>query len=149
MRLGLLILILACLAFLGTPVCGCSARGGAYAAAMKSDLKNLASAQEIHLADHGRYSSTVESIELVPSDGVTVTIEWAGDRGWAARAVHSSLYGPYAGADCVAAVGSGGVIPATTLKGREPTDAAPIACDLDGWRVNQSRLDRLRWRIGE
>jgi len=50
------------------------ARTRAYVAAMKSDLKNLASQQEIYYSDEYSYTSSVSALAFTPSDGVTVNI---------------------------------------------------------------------------
>jgi len=75
-----------------TPFVRCSGGGRAlaYRAAMKSDLKNLESQQEIYFSDHGAYSARVEDLAFVSSDGVHVTMH-ATDEGWAARATHDAL----------------------------------------------------------
>ena len=50
------------------------ARTRAYVAAMKSDLKNLASQQEIYYSDEYSYTSSVSALAFTPSDGATVNI---------------------------------------------------------------------------
>ena len=57
---------------------------------MKSDLKNLASQQEIYYADHYSYTSTASDLTFVSSEGVTVGIA-ASSSGWSATATHSAL----------------------------------------------------------
>ena len=49
-------------------------REKAYFAAMKSDLKNLASQQEIYYSDAYSYSSDTANLAFTNSDGVTVII---------------------------------------------------------------------------
>jgi prepilin-type N-terminal cleavage/methylation domain-containing protein len=65
-------------------------REKAYFAAMKSDLKNLASQQEIYYADNYAYTNSATALTFVSSEGVTVTIA-ASASGWAASATHSAL----------------------------------------------------------
>ena len=67
-------------------------REKAYFAAMKSDLKNLASQQEIYYSDTYAYSATPADLAFTNSDGVTVTItiSTAAD-GWNATATHAAL----------------------------------------------------------
>ena len=48
-------------------------REKAYFAAMKSDLKNLASQQEIYYSDEYSYTGNVTSLGFVQSDGVVIT----------------------------------------------------------------------------
>ncbi len=65
-------------------------REKAYFAAMKSDLKNLASQQEIYYSDTYAYTSNTTSLAFVSSEGVNVAIS-GGTDGWAAAATHSAL----------------------------------------------------------
>ncbi|MHB1193342.1 MAG: type IV pilin protein [Longimicrobiales bacterium] len=65
-------------------------REKAYFAAMKSDVKNLASQQEIYYADNYVYTTATAALAFTNSEGVTVTIQ-AGTSGWAAQATHSAL----------------------------------------------------------
>ena len=65
-------------------------REKAYFAAMKSDLKNLASQQEIYYSDAYSYSSVVSDLAFTNSDGVTVTIA-ASNSGWSGTATHAAL----------------------------------------------------------
>ena len=67
-------------------------REKAYFAAMKSDLKNLASQEEIYYADHYSYSQSTTDLAFTNSEGVTVTIA-ASSSGWSASATHSALGG--------------------------------------------------------
>ena len=66
-------------------------REKAYFAAMKSDLKNLASQQEIYYSDNYAYSSSVGDLGFVNSDGVIVAIASVSSSGWAASATHAAL----------------------------------------------------------
>jgi prepilin-type N-terminal cleavage/methylation domain-containing protein len=65
-------------------------REKAYFAAMKSDLKNLASQQEIYYSDDYSYSAVAANLAFTNSDGVTVTIA-ASSSGWSASAWHAAL----------------------------------------------------------
>lgn len=65
-------------------------REKAYFAAMKSDLKNLASQQEIYYSDEYSYSSDASALAFTNSDGVTVTIG-ASSSGWTGTATHAAL----------------------------------------------------------
>jgi len=67
-------------------------REKAYFAAMKSDLKNLASQQEIYYSDSYAYTSSTPDLAFTNSDGVTVTIA-ASSSGWSASATHAALGG--------------------------------------------------------
>jgi prepilin-type N-terminal cleavage/methylation domain-containing protein len=66
-------------------------REKAFRAAMMSDLKNLASQQEVYHNDHFVYASTITAAEAIPSEGVTITINEATGTGWAATASHLGL----------------------------------------------------------
>lgn len=66
-------------------------REKAYFAAMKSDLKNLASQQEIYYSDYYTYSATPANLSFTNSDGVIVTPASVTSSGWAATAYHQAL----------------------------------------------------------
>ncbi|GMV07134.1 MAG: hypothetical protein AMXMBFR53_34090 [Gemmatimonadota bacterium] len=65
-------------------------REKAYFAAMKSDLKNLASQQEIYYADNYAYTTSTASLAFTNSEGVNVAIT-ASSSGWTGTAYHSAL----------------------------------------------------------
>jgi len=65
-------------------------REKAYFAAMKSDLKNLASQQEIYYSDAYSYSNATTDLSFTNSDGVNVIIA-ATSSGWSASATHAAL----------------------------------------------------------
>jgi type IV pilus assembly protein PilA len=65
-------------------------REKAYFAAMKSDLKNLASQQEIYYSDAYSYTTSTVSLAFTNSDGVTVAI-LASSTGWSGTAIHAAL----------------------------------------------------------
>ena len=66
-------------------------REKAYFAAMKSDLKNLASQQEIYYSDAYSYTSAAADLAFTNSDGVIVAIQSVTSSGWAASATHAAL----------------------------------------------------------
>ncbi len=66
-------------------------REKAYFAAMKSDLKNLASQEEIYYADAYSYSSSTTALSFTNSEGVNVSIPSATTDGWSAYATHTAL----------------------------------------------------------
>ena len=66
-------------------------REKAYFAAMKSDIKNLASQQEIYYADNYAYTSATTLLGFTNSDGVTVTMSTVTSSGWAATSTHAAL----------------------------------------------------------
>ena len=64
-------------------------REKAYRSSMVSDLKNLATQQEIYYNDHIAYSANLTSLGFSHSEGVTVSVNEATNTGWAATATHS------------------------------------------------------------
>ena len=64
----------------------------AYIAAMKSDLKNLVTAEEAYFADYTTYSTDLGT-SYNTSAGVTMTIDAADGAGWKATATHSGVPG--------------------------------------------------------
>ena len=79
---------------LSGPLCS-HGREYAYLAAMKSDLKNLASQEEIYYTDQYGYTSSFEDLGFVQSEGVTVVL-YSSQTGWMAWATHAGL-GPSEG----------------------------------------------------
>ncbi len=86
-------------------------REKAYFAAMKSDLKNLASQQEIYYSDTYSYTTNTTQLGFVNSDGVNLVVGEGTNTGWSATATHSALgategCGIYYGAAGSVALGS-------------------------------------------
>jgi type IV pilus assembly protein PilA len=81
-----------------------STKGKAYLASVKSDLKNLSTAEESFFYDHRNYSTDLDSLKAVSSHGVILTVVNATASGWAATAYHPNswphtcalFYGPVA-----------------------------------------------------
>lgn len=65
-------------------------REKAYFAAMKSDVKNLASQQEIYYSDFYSYTNSTVALTFTNSEGVNMLIA-ASTSGWSASATHSAL----------------------------------------------------------
>ena len=95
-------------------------REKAYFAAMKSDLKNLASQQEIYYADNYSYTTSTVDLSFVQSQGVLVAIA-ATTSGWSATAYHTAL-GTTLG--CAIYYGSATAPTAPTT----PSQAGELAC---------------------
>ena len=74
----------------------------AYEAAMRSDLRNLATAQQMYFADHASYSPSLEALTYSPSPGVRLAIIAASGTGWRAVARHET-----GTAECRIGVGTG------------------------------------------
>jgi type IV pilus assembly protein PilA len=67
-------------------------KGKANAAALRSDLRNLAVAEEGVFYDSTRYSTDTAALRFRPSPGVIVTIVLPATGGWVATATHPLSY---------------------------------------------------------
>ena len=65
-------------------------REKAYIAAMKSDLRNLATAQESYFSDNITYTSDLAAIGAGESQGVSIVISNVGGTGWSATGTHNA-----------------------------------------------------------
>jgi hypothetical protein len=108
----LLVLIVA-IAFFAIPGCGCTTKDKAYVAAMKSDLRNVVTAQEMYFADSARYTDDLSVLRFTPSTGVTVRIFAASDSSWFAQSGHRNLHG-------TCAIYVGAVVPRPLAEVRSP-----------------------------
>ena len=70
-------------------------RERAYVSAIKSDLRFLASQEEIYYADQHAYTSSFEDLSFAQSQGVTIVL-YSSQTGWTAWATHAAL-GPSEG----------------------------------------------------
>ena len=89
-ELLIVVVIIGILAAIAIPKFGAT-KNKAYLAAMKSDLRNLVTAEESYFADNVTYTNTLLTTIFSPSAAVTVTIAGASGTGWAATAKHSAL----------------------------------------------------------
>ena len=62
----------------------------AYIAAMKSDLRNLVTAQESYFADNVSYTTATAALNYTASTGNTVTITAASGTGWSATSTNNA-----------------------------------------------------------
>jgi hypothetical protein len=69
----------------GTAASGPEAR---YLAEMKSDLRNLVTAEEAYFADSVKYGRSLEAMGYQPSAGVTLVVETVTREGYNATAKH-------------------------------------------------------------
>ena len=69
-----------------------STKGKANAAALRADLRNLASAQEAYFHEHSWYTTDTAALKYNASRGVVLTIISATQGGWAAKATHPQSY---------------------------------------------------------
>lgn len=63
-------------------------KGKAYTTTLRSDLRNLATAEESYYFSNDVYSSDMGQLNFRPSAGVTITIPEATAGGWSATATH-------------------------------------------------------------
>ena len=67
-------------------------KGKANVSAIKSDLRNLMSAQESYYYDYQTYASDVNKLNVGRSKNVSLTIHEADKSGWSATATHPQAY---------------------------------------------------------
>ena len=65
-------------------------KGRANIARVKSDLRNLETAQESFFYENSMYSTTLPPLKMNLSPGVSVTIVSADSSGWSATAIHAT-----------------------------------------------------------
>ena len=87
----------------------------AYVAAMKSDLRNLATAEESYFNDHNGQYGTLTDVAVRGSAGVTLAITPNAGQGWAAKATHASTT-----KQCAIYLGTATAVP--TITATVPTD---------------------------
>ena len=86
----------------------------AYVAQMKSDLKNLATAEEAFFYDSAFYTSSLAQLNnFNPSTGVTLTVNEATPMGWSASTVHSQTP-----RTCALFSGAAAAVAPATVEGR-------------------------------
>jgi type IV pilus assembly protein PilA len=67
-------------------------KGKANISAIKSDLRNLMSAQEAYYYDYQTYASHMSQLSMQPSKNVDLQIFDANSKGWAATATHPQAF---------------------------------------------------------
>ena len=95
-----------------------STKGKAYLASVKSDLKNLSTAEESFFYEHRTYSTDLDSLKAVSSHGVVLTVVNATANGWSATAYHPSSW-PHT---CALYYGAATAVAPATIEGE-------IACN--------------------
>ena len=68
-----------------------STREKAFLASMKSDLRNLATYQDIYHNSNYTYTNDFAALGFVESEGITVTVGVATGSGWSATSAHLGL----------------------------------------------------------
>lgn len=92
-ELLIVVVVIGILAAIAIPKFG-SMREKSYVAAVTSDLKHLASQQEVYHGTNQAYASDVADLTaLGHSDGVTLAINEASGTGWAATGTHAAIAG--------------------------------------------------------
>ena len=72
-------------------------KGKAYVTQMKSDLRNLVTAEEAYFADSSKYTSTVSALKFNVSSGVNAPTISTGSGYWSASNTHTQLSGATCG----------------------------------------------------
>jgi type IV pilus assembly protein PilA len=91
-----------------------NSRDRAFQATMKSDLRNLATAEESYFYDNATYTTSLSALTSFRSSrGVTVTINEASSAGWSATAAH-----PSSARQCYLFIGNASPIGAATGEGQ-------------------------------
>lgn len=86
----------------------------AYVASMKSDLKNLATAEEAFFYDSTFYTNSLAALNnFSATTGVTLTVVTATPGGWSARAIHTQTT-----RQCVLFEGNAPALAPATVEGR-------------------------------
>ena len=65
----------------------------AYVATLKTDLRNLVTAEEAYFSDQTTYTTTLALTQYQASQGVTYSVTGASGTGWQATATHVGLVG--------------------------------------------------------
>jgi hypothetical protein len=155
---ALSLVVLASVALPMTPstVCACTTRAGLGRAAMRTDLRHLADAQELFKADSGRYTSLAElsAAQLwQPSAGVTATEFILETDGWSARLANRAD----PGVACWMRVGAGS--DGAPVCDPYPTDDTHLRFAIaylvllvsaflaERWRVHRGDIPRSRGRL--
>jgi len=88
-------------------------REKSYVAAMKTDLRNLATAEEAFFYDSAKYTLTLAQMNnFTPTPGVTITVNEATKLGWSATAVSANTP-----RQCYVFSGSAAAIGSATIEG--------------------------------
>lgn len=91
-----------------------STKDKAYYTAMKSDLRNLVTAEEAFFADSTKYTNTVTSLKYSKSNGVNLPTIVVGTGYWSATVTHTQLLAP---AECAIGINTTNPIATTDSSG--------------------------------
>jgi prepilin-type N-terminal cleavage/methylation domain-containing protein len=116
-ELLIVVVIIGILAAIAVPKFA-NTKGKAFVATMKTDLRNLATAEESYYYSNSTYAADLSALSFEPSAGVTISVVEATAAGWSARATH-----PQASAtSCAVFFGSAAPLSPATVETR-------IACN--------------------
>jgi type IV pilus assembly protein PilA len=92
-----------------------STKGKAYFAGMRSDLRNLTTAEEAYFYDHSAYTTHLDSLRFSSSNGDVVSITEATLNGWSGTSQNAESYPHFCalfvgGATAVAPATAAGVV---------------------------------------
>jgi prepilin-type N-terminal cleavage/methylation domain-containing protein len=114
-ELLIVVVIIGILAVLAVPKFN-NTKEKTYLAQMKSDLRNLATAEEAYFYDHTTYTASLVLLNnFQPSSGVTITFATVNAQGWGASTTHANL--PPPGKTCALFSGSVAPVPPATSDG--------------------------------
>ena len=116
-ELMIVVVIIGILASIAIPKYS-SVREKAYLAAMKTDLKNLATQQDIYYDQSYAFATQLSDANHAQSEGVAILINEATGQGWAASATHFGLPGESCGiyhGNAAAAGGSPATLPSQVM----------------------------------
>ncbi|HEV8305935.1 MAG TPA: prepilin-type N-terminal cleavage/methylation domain-containing protein [Gemmatimonadales bacterium] len=114
-ELLIVVVIIGILAVLAVPKFN-NTKEKTYVAQMKSDLRNLATAEEAYFYDHTTYTPSLVLLNnFQPSSGVTITFATVNAQGWGASTTHANL--PPPGKTCALFSGSVAPVPPATSDG--------------------------------
>jgi prepilin-type N-terminal cleavage/methylation domain-containing protein len=91
-----------------------STKGKANAATLKSDLRNLATAEEAYFYSNMTYTTSLPSLNVSLSTGVTITWGTVNAAGWSAKITHPLAY-PI---ECAMFIGAVPAFPPATVEGQ-------------------------------
>jgi prepilin-type N-terminal cleavage/methylation domain-containing protein len=97
----------------------------AYLAAMKADLRNLATIEETYASDNNGLYGDATQVNFKGSAGVTLTVVTNSGKGWKAEATHASTT-----KKCVAFVGDPNGLPTLTKAPATGINEGEPACDI-------------------
>ena len=86
-ELLIVVVIIAILASIAIPKFQ-NTKGKTYTAQLRSDLRNLATAEESYFYTTNSYSSSLTALNITLTSGVTVTFGVANSAGWSAKVTH-------------------------------------------------------------